>query len=229
MVALTMSAFAGGASMRSGVDTKAPDRYPFKATTPVELATRLAASSYTPRRLDAGSPLRQISYDQFRDIRVNPELAIWRKEQVPFRLELLPAGFVFDTPVTVSVVENGIARDVFAPPEKFEQSQPVLYTEGDGPPMLLMHGEDDEIVEVKNTRSMASAVKKAGGAIETVIYPKMSHRMIIASVAKPLRGQTDVLGHISEFVTRWSNTPRASGNQPANDGSGVQGIPLPIY
>lgn len=126
-------------------------------------------------------------------------------------------------------ITDPMLRDVFAPPEKFEQSQPVLYTEGDGPPMLLMHGEDDEIVEVKNTRSMASAVKKAGGAIETVIYPKMSHRMIIASVAKPLRGQTDVLGHISEFVTRWSNTPRASGNQPANDGSGVQGIPLPIY
>lgn len=126
-------------------------------------------------------------------------------------------------------ITDPMLRDVFAPPEKFEQSQPVLYTEGDGPPMLLMHGEDDEIVEVKNTRSMAAAVKKAGGAIETVIYPKMSHRMIIASVAKPLRGQTDVLGHVSEFVTRWSNTPRASANQPANDGSGVQGIPLPIY
>jgi acetyl esterase/lipase len=119
-------------------------------------------------------------------------------------------------------------RDVFAPPEKFEQSQPVLYAEGDGPPMLLMHGEDDEIVFVKSTRSMAAAVKKAGGAIETVIYPKMSHRMIVAALAKPLRGQTDVLGHIAEFVARWSNAPRASERPPSTDAGGVQGIPMPI-
>lgn len=118
-------------------------------------------------------------------------------------------------------------RDIFAPPEKFEQSQPVLYAEGDNPPMLLMHGEDDENVYVKNTRSMAAAVKKAGGAIETVIYPKMSHRMIIASLSKPIRGQTDVLNHIAEFVTRWSNTARAA-ERPSGDGEGVQGIPLPI-
>jgi acetyl esterase/lipase len=119
-------------------------------------------------------------------------------------------------------------RDIFAPPEKFEQSQPVLYAEGDNPPMLLMHGEDDEIVEVKSTRSLAAAVKKAGGAIETVIYPKMSHRMMIASLSKPIRGQTDVLSHIAEFVTRWSNAPARSSDRPRNDGEGVQGIPMPL-
>lgn len=117
-------------------------------------------------------------------------------------------------------------RDVFAPPEKFEQSQPILYAEGDNPPILLMHGEDDENVWVKNTRNFAAAIKKAGGAIETVIYPKMSHRMIVASLSKPLRGQTDVLGHISEFVTRWSNAPRGAERPPSQDG--VQGIPMPI-
>lgn len=119
-------------------------------------------------------------------------------------------------------------RDIFAPPEKFEQSQPVLYAEGDNPPMLLMHGEDDENVFAANTRSMAAAVKKAGGAIETVIYPKMSHRMMIASLSKPIRGQTDVLQHIAEFVGRWSNAPRASERPPSTDGGGVQGIPMPI-
>jgi dipeptidyl aminopeptidase/acylaminoacyl peptidase len=94
--------------------------------------------------------------------------------------------------------------------------------------MLLMHGEDDEIVEVKSTRSLAAAVKKAGGAIETVIYPKMSHRMMIASLSKPIRGQTDVLSHIAEFVTRWSNAPARSSDRPRNDGEGVQGIPMPL-
>ncbi|MGH8517150.1 MAG: alpha/beta hydrolase family protein, partial [Panacagrimonas sp.] len=91
----------------------------------------------------------------------------------------------------------------------------------------LMHGEDDENVYVANTRSMAAAVKKSGGAIETVIYPKMSHRMIVASLSKPIRGQTDVLNHVAEFVTRWSNTTRGAERAPT-DGGGVQGIPMPI-
>jgi glucans biosynthesis protein len=119
MLALTMSAFAGGASMRSGVEVKGPERYPFRATTPVEIATKLAQGSHTARKLDAGSPLRQLSYEQFREIRFNSDRAVWRNEQVPFRLELLPAGFVYDTPVAVSIVENGMARDLSAPPGMF--------------------------------------------------------------------------------------------------------------
>lgn len=121
-------------------------------------------------------------------------------------------------------------RDVFAPPEKFQDSQPVLFTEGDNPPMLLMHGENDEIVQVKDTRNLAAQVKKAGGAIETVIYPKMSHRMIVNSLAKPLRSQTDVIQHVAEFVTRWSNAARGARSPSAQDGeSGIQAVPLPIY
>lgn len=118
-------------------------------------------------------------------------------------------------------------RDLFAPPEKFEQSQPILYAEGDNPPMLLLHGEDDETVWVKNTRNLAAQIKKAGGPIETVIYPKMSHRLIVNALAKPLRGQTDVLQHVAEFVTRWSSTPRSQVRPQAEEG--IQATPLPIY
>ena len=125
-------------------------------------------------------------------------------------------------------IEDPTLRDVFAPPEKYQDSQPILFTSGDNPPVLLLHGEDDEIVWVKNTRNLAEQIKKAGGPIETVIYPKMSHRMILASLAKPLRGQTDVLQHIAEFVTRWSSAPRSAA-RPAPEGGGIQGVPLPIY
>lgn len=122
-------------------------------------------------------------------------------------------------------IEDPELRDVFAPPEKFEQSQPILYTEGDNPPMLLLHGEDDETVWVKNTRNFAAAITKAGGPVETVIYPKMSHHMIVASLAKPLRGQTDVIDHVSQFVTRWADVRQVPRSRPDE---GVQGIPLSI-
>ena len=117
-------------------------------------------------------------------------------------------------------------RDVFGPPEKFEQSQPVLFAEGDNPPIMLMHGEDDEIVSVRDTRSLADAIKKAGGPISTVIYPKMSHDYIVKSLAKPLRGQTDVINHIADFVRQWAKASpqRLRSDEPDS----IEAVPLPI-
>lgn len=93
-------------------------------------------------------------------------------------------------------------RDIFGPPETFQKSQPIFFANGRSPPLLLVHGEDDEVVWVKNSRNLAKAVAQAGGAVETVIYPKMSHRFIVATLAAPLRGQSDVLETVAEFVNR---------------------------
>lgn len=91
-------------------------------------------------------------------------------------------------------------RDMFGPPERYELSQPISYADGAGPPMLLLHGEDDTTVRVKNTRNLADAVTRAGGTVETVIYPEMSHAWIVATLAAPLRGQSDVLDQVARFV-----------------------------
>lgn len=96
-------------------------------------------------------------------------------------------------------------RDMFGPPEKFEQSQPIMFTDGRNPPLLLLHGEDDQIVEVKNTRNLAASVGRAGGPVETIIYPKMPHPRLLASIGPVLRGQSDVLAHINEFLNKWSD------------------------
>lgn len=118
LLALTMSALAGGASMRSEVDAQQPQRYAFQPSTVLDMATKIAAAPHAPRRLDSPT-LQQLSHEQYRDIRFAPEKGIWRNEQVPFRVELLPAGFVFQTPVTVSIVESGMARDLTPRPDTF--------------------------------------------------------------------------------------------------------------
>jgi dipeptidyl aminopeptidase/acylaminoacyl peptidase len=95
-------------------------------------------------------------------------------------------------------------RDVFSPPEKFAETQPILWADGTNPPLLLLHGEDDETVWVQNTRTFAAAVAKAGGPVDTVIYPKMSHERLVQSLSKAFRAQTDVLDYIAGFVKKWS-------------------------
>ena len=119
VVVAALSFAVVAATRQEPVEKAAAERYPFTRDTVPQLASRLAGSANSPARIDSSSPLRQINYDQFRDIRNNPDAAIWRNDQVPVRLELLPAGFLFQTPVKVSIVEGGVARAVRPGPETF--------------------------------------------------------------------------------------------------------------
>src|SRR3954471_16353250 len=92
---------------------------PFSATTVIEMARRLSSNSYSPKRIDSNSPLTQLNYDQYRHIRFNREQSIWRNEQVPFHVEVLPAGFLFQTPVQVWLVENGQPQEIQSTPDMF--------------------------------------------------------------------------------------------------------------
>ena len=78
------------------------------------------------------------------------------------------------------------------------------------------------MVWVKNSRNLAQAVGNAGGAVETIIYPKLGHRLIIANIARPLRGRSDVLDNISEFINRRAN------EAPRVRGPGVQTTPIDL-
>jgi glucans biosynthesis protein len=115
---VVFSCVAGAAATRSNSTTKPGATYQFANSTVIELARRTAAGPFVPKRLE-NTALQQLTYDQFRDIRFNADAGIWRNEQVPFRVELLPAGFLFQNSVKVTLVENRIARDVVAAPGMF--------------------------------------------------------------------------------------------------------------
>src|SRR6202451_1984534 len=99
--------------------------YPFTYDTLLADAKARAAAPYSPQhnRLPAG--LDKLSPEQYRSIRFNPDSGIWRSEQLPFRLELLRAGYNLQTSVALSTVENGTAQDVLETPAMFEM-QPAL-------------------------------------------------------------------------------------------------------
>ena len=94
--------------------------------------------------------------------------------------------------------------DMFGPPAGYAATQPINHVDGKNPPMLLMHGEDDVSVFPKNTRNLANKIKAAGGAVETVFYPKLSHSWIVATLSTTLQGQSDVMRYTKDFVLRRS-------------------------
>jgi glucans biosynthesis protein len=92
---------------------------PFNFEDVVELARQLAAEPPRPR--GAVTPgLEQLTYDQYRDIRFRIDEALWTKDRVPFRIDLLPAGFVYTAPVSVSIVEDGVVRTQLSNPAMFD-------------------------------------------------------------------------------------------------------------
>ena len=83
--------------------------------------------------------------------------------------------------------------DMFGHPEDFALSQPIHYVDGSNPPMLLMHGRDDNAVNVENTINLGNAVERAGGQVKTVLYPELGHGLMVASLASYYRMRPDHL------------------------------------
>lgn len=91
----------------------------FTHDTVVSLAAKLAGKPHEPPPRVA-EPLRELSYQQYRDIRFRQEAALWRGEELGFIADFLTAGFMFDRAVNISVVENGAARRIDHDPGMFE-------------------------------------------------------------------------------------------------------------
>jgi len=66
--------------------------------------------------------------------------------------------------------------------------------------MLLMAGDADDIVFVKNTNNLYDRVIAGGGKVQKVIYPGMDHIKIIALMSSRLPGHAELIRHVSDFV-----------------------------
>jgi len=56
----------------------------------------------------------------------------------------------------------------FKRPERYAQASPAEHVSPDSPPMLLMHGREDEVVSVEQSRRMFDALDEAG--VDAVLY-----------------------------------------------------------
>ncbi|MDF1791769.1 MAG: alpha/beta hydrolase [Thalassobaculaceae bacterium] len=77
-------------------------------------------------------------------------------------------------------------RPILAPLGDPEASQPIVHARGNAPPLLLVHGEADTTVLLKNTRNLAAAVEAKGGTVTVITYPKVAHAGVIGAFAKRL-------------------------------------------
>jgi acetyl esterase/lipase len=92
-------------------------------------------------------------------------------------------------------------QDMFGPPQRYLESQPIHYVREDAPPMLLIHGMGDRMVGTHNTRNLASVLAAHGVPVTLKLYD-VGHADTVAALSLPARRRAATLEDIGAFVGR---------------------------
>ena len=68
--------------------------------------------------------------------------------------------------------------DKACPADKISAVSPVTYIDAKDPPFLLIHGDDDKVVLVAQSRIGEAALKKAGVPVQSIYIPGIDHSFI---------------------------------------------------
>lgn len=93
-------------------------------------------------------------------------------------------------------------KEIFGPEDQRWKSQPIEFVTGENPSMLLLVGLKDGTVWTHNTFNLAAKIKSKGGTVEVVEFPSYGHIDMAAKLAKPLRGNGELLKPIVEFIRK---------------------------
>jgi acetyl esterase/lipase len=91
-------------------------------------------------------------------------------------------------------------KDMFGPPERYADSQPVNFVRKDSPPALLIHGSKDRMVAPGNSSSLAAALQARGVQATLRLYAHAGHADTIAALSLPARRRAATLTDIAAFV-----------------------------
>jgi len=91
-------------------------------------------------------------------------------------------------------------KEIFGPDKTQWTSQPIHHVRGDNPPLLLAVGLKDGTVWPRNTFNLAQAIRAQHGQVEVVEFPHYGHIDMVAKLAKPLRGNSELLNAIVQFL-----------------------------
>ena len=83
-------------------------------------AKDLAAKSYVKPDSALPKALRDLSYEQYRDIRFRPERSLWHDKGLPLEVRFFHEGTFYDQPVKIHEVAGGKAREIPFSPDDFD-------------------------------------------------------------------------------------------------------------
>ncbi len=97
-----------------------PAPTPFRYEDVVRRARDLASAAFDPNVQPLPEPLNRLDFDAYRDIRFRPDRALLASGGGSFRMHLFHLGFLYQRPVTVNVIRDGIPTPVAYQPQLFD-------------------------------------------------------------------------------------------------------------
>ena len=101
-----------------------------------------------------------------------------------------PYDFLFDQPYQYELFSE----------LEYHATQPSTFVDGTEVPMLLLHGDGDKQVFLRNIINMRRAIEENNGNVVSKIYEDVNHAKIIAALSIPLRGRYLVVDDVSAFL-----------------------------
>lgn len=92
-----------------------------------EKAHALAQAGFEPPAEVVSDALKSLNYDQYRNIRYRTDAALWKHDDLGFEAQFFHLGSVYESPVTVNLVADGITRPILFTPDLFEYG-PLIET-----------------------------------------------------------------------------------------------------
>ncbi|WP_197076514.1 alpha/beta hydrolase [Luteimonas sp. FCS-9] len=105
---------------------------------------------------------------------------------------------------------------VFGPPAQWPEAMALRFVDGDEPPFLLVHGDDDRTVDVGNSRRLDAALRGRGEASTLLILPGANHFAPAAAFYDPARAPA-VLPTVLDFVSSTGRADTGRGRDPRRD------------
>lgn len=101
-------------------------------------------------------------------------------------------------------VKTDRLKEIFGPEDQRWKSQPIEFVTGKNQPMLLLVGLKDSTVWPRNTFNLAAKIKSKGNSVEVVQFASYGHVDMAAKLAKPLRGNGELLKPMVDFINTHS-------------------------
>jgi acetyl esterase/lipase len=112
-----------------------------------------------------------------------------------------PAGLIgLAGPYAFDPTTYPTTAEIFATATSADAARPVALVRHGAPRTLLMHGLEDETVQLYNTRELAGALRAVGTDVRKIEYAGIGHMGLVLAISRPLRWRAPVLREVVAFV-----------------------------
>jgi acetyl esterase/lipase len=95
-------------------------------------------------------------------------------------------------------------KAIFGPEQTLASTQPITHAAGSAPPLLLLTDGRDKVVDPGNSQRLANKVQATGGDARAIVYPGLSHALILGALTKPFAFLAPVRRDVLAFIDQRS-------------------------